>query len=531
MLDCERQLTLEKRKAERIKLRRWTIDIFASSSSSLRSTLVCSPSKEIPVPALVSRVARKSIEQSDDISIYQAIQLVQALKRKAEQKFASKNYNSALLTSTNAIDAAEEAKNKAGSIMLQLAAVTIMTACSIRAATCYLKLDRCDEAEEIAGRAIVMIGNALEPKLDESMNTCTRASKTSTGDRHPYNFGGWRVKSFLVLARVSIRMQKYEDAIQILNNAHVVIAKYTASDYSKKTLPKVLTGCLLSSEEDDRISISLGKELQEPELSEGIQVTQISLGSSPCVSIDDEETVQPSCAVKRIAGLILDESLPKRTKKEELAHDVLDSSLLATDSEDEDEVEEKHGDQQEISQVWASVVKESGMPPNGPDGKGPVEVLDPELIFSVSRSAGEKANNYVLSDCPSLGSTTSFDSLLSSDRESTYYRGDTGTSMSPGSPGGPARRVTFSPSPPQVREYERYDIERKQRSSPDNGTSIQFNNLNKKCRMLKKNLDELNSFGVRAAVPVQGTQTVTRFAKQLGMSLLLMNAFVLTQRR
>jgi tetratricopeptide (TPR) repeat protein len=391
MLDCERQLTLEKRKAERIKLRRRTIDIFGSSSSSSRSICVCSPSKEIPVPALVSRVERKSIEQSDDISIYEAIQLAHALKIKAGQEFALKNYSSALLTSTNAIDAAEDAKNKAGSIMLQLAAVTIMTACSIRAATCYLKLDRCDEAEDIAGKAIVMIGNALEPKLDESMNTRTRASKNCTGDRHPYNFGGWRVKSFLVLARVSIRMQKYEDAIQIMDNAHVVCAKYTASDSLKQTLPKVSTGCLLSSEEDDRISISLGEELQEPELSEEIQVTQKSLGSSPCVEETDDgpqpASVQRICAVKRNAGLILDESLSERTKKEELAHDVLDSSLLATDSEDEDE--EKHGDQQEMPQLWASVVKESGMPPNGPDGKGPVEVFDPELIFSISRSDGE----------------------------------------------------------------------------------------------------------------------------------------------
>jgi hypothetical protein len=331
-------------------------------------------------------------------------------------------------------------------------------------------------------------------------------------------------------------MQKYEDAIQILENAHGVTAKYTASEYSTQALLKASTTCLLSSEEDDRISISLGKEIEELELSEEIQVIQKSMGLSLCVSIDDEETddasqpvsIQPSCGIKRIAGHILDESLSKRTKKEELAHDVRDSSLLASDSEDEDE--EKHGDQQESSEVWPSVAKESEMPPKGLDDNSPVEIFDQELIFSVSRNASEKAHDDLPSDCPSLGSTTSFDSSLSLDRETTYYRG--GTRMCPpGSPEGPARRVTFSPSPPQIREFERYDMERKQLSSPDDDTIIEFNNLNKKCRMLKKNLDELNSFGVKTAIPVQRTQIVTRFAKQVGMSLLLMNAFILTQRR
>ena len=534
--ECERQLRLEKRKAERKKLKRWTRDIVGSSSLS-RSTCVCLPSKEIPVAAPISRLTRNAIEQSDGIRAYEVIAFAQTLKRTAEQEFASTNYSSALLTSTNAIEAAEDAKNKASSRMLQLAAVTIMTACSIRAATCYRQLDRSDEAEEIAGKVIVMICHALEqPKLDGSMDSRTRAS-SETGDRYLHNFGGWRVKSFLVLARVSIRMQKYEDAIQILENAHNVTAKYTASEFAKQMLPKTSitsTGCLLLSEKDDGISISLGKEVQEPERSEEREVTQESVDSSPCVSIDDDEetddgpqsvSIELRCAAIRIASSLLGESFPKRPKKEELANDAFDSSPQTSDNENE----EKYDDQQEVSQLWASVGKEPGMPPKGLNDQGLVEDLDPELIFSGSRSASETTNNSLLSECPPLGSTNSFDSSLSSDRGITYFVD--GTIMSPGIPGGPARRVTFSPSPPQVREYERYDTDRIQLSSPDNGTPIQFNNLNKKCRMLKKNLDELNSFSVKAAVPVQGTQTVTRIAKQLGMTLLLMNAFVLTQHR
>jgi tetratricopeptide (TPR) repeat protein len=551
-VECERQLKLEKPKpkAERKKLQRRTI--FGSSSSSCST---CSPSnKEIPVPSLVPRVARNAIKQSDDTCVHEVIAFAQALKEKAEKEFASKNYDSALLTSTNAIDAAQDVKNKAGSIIMQLAAVTIMTACSIRAATCCLKLDRCDEAEEIAGKALVMIGNALEPKLDGRTNTCTRVSET--GDGYPRNFGGWRVNSFLVLARVSIEQQDYEQALQVLDNAHGVTAKYTASEYAQQTLPKASTGCLLSSEEENNISVSLGKEPQESERREERQVTQESLGSSPCVSIDDEETdedpqpvsVELICAVKRIASPISGESVPKRMKKEELALDVLDSSPRATDVEDgveedveeddEDDVEEhdddddekkEHGDQQEISQVLGSVVKVPGVPPKAPDVKSPVQVSDQQLIFSVLKSAMETAHNSLMADCPSLCSTISLDSSISSDEESTNCIG--GSSTSTGSPGGCVKRVSFSPSPPQVREYERYDMEMAQPSSPQYGTSTEFSNLNKKRRTLKKNLDELNGYGVKSAVPVQGTQTVTRIAKQLGRTLLLVNAFVLTQRR
>jgi hypothetical protein len=59
--------------------------------------------------------------------------------------------------------------------------------------------------------------------------------------------------------------------------------------------------------------------------------------------------------------------------------------------------------------------------------------------------------------------------------------------MSMGSSGGADKRAMLCTSPPQVREYERDDAERKQPSNTHNGTPIQFNNLKKKCRTPKKN--------------------------------------------
>jgi hypothetical protein len=167
--------------------------------------------------------------------------------------------------------------------------------------------------------------------------------------------------------------------------------------------------------------------------------------------------------------------------------------------------------------------------PRAPDDKGPVEVSDPELIFSVPTSAIEATHNYLPRDCPSLGSTTCSDSSISLHVETTNHRGS--SSISSASSGGSTKRVSFRPSPPQVREYERYDVGRRHPSSTHNGTPIQFNNLNKKRRKLKKNLDKLNGDDTESAEAVQGTQTVTRIAKQAGLAFLQMNTFVLPQRR
>jgi hypothetical protein len=179
----------------------------------------------------------------------------------------------------------------------------------------------------------------------------------------------------------------------------------------------------------------------------------------------------------------------------------------------------KRGDHEEITMTdW---------PLREADDEGPVEVSESEHLFSVSKGATEATNNSLLRDCPSLASTTSLDfSILSLEGEMPNRKGR--SSISSTSPGGTAKRVSFCPSPPQVREYERCETERKQSSSAHNSTPVQFNNLNKKCRMLKKNLDKLNGDGVKSAVPVQGTQRVTRIAKKLGQAFLMVGASALS---
>jgi nascent polypeptide-associated complex subunit alpha len=126
-------------------------------------------------------------------------------------------------------------------------------------------------------------------------------------------------------------MQKYKDAIQ--DKVHGNSAKYTASGNPVQTSPKASRVSLLSSEIDSRISVSLFKEPKESEQSGERQVTQESLESSVCVSIDGETeggpqllAVEPGSAVNNIDIPLEGESLPNRSNKEKRAIDKEDES-------------------------------------------------------------------------------------------------------------------------------------------------------------------------------------------------------------
>jgi hypothetical protein len=253
-----------------------------------------------------------------------------------------------------------------------------------------------------------------------------------------------------------------------------------------------------------------------------------------------------------------DSWLGREQEEIEFTH-VLGSLQSKLDDDGEEEEKKEDFESKSLHLVMGGAKQEQPLfviadwSPRAPDDKDPVEVSDPEQIFSESTPAMQKNQNPLLRDCPSLASATSTNSSITSDGDMTndtggssissgspgrsvtsdgdrkIYTGD--TSMSPGSPGRSVRRISFCPSPPQVRVYERYDMDREDPSSASSDPLIQFTNLNKKRRMLKKNLDELNRDGMKLAVPVQGTQRVTRMAKQLGQAVLMVSASVLTQRR
>jgi hypothetical protein len=275
------------------------------------------------------------LKKISEMSVHEMVMFVQELKEKAAREFATKDYAAALLTSTRAIDAAQYVNRKSGSSssILQLNAVTLTVACSIRAAACCRQLNQSHEAATIAQDALVIIGNTLEaPKLDGSIRTHVKNKRD-----HGYNrvFGEWRVKNLLVLARVSIEQQDYEQALQVLDNARAVSTTYATSDCTRTPPLKSSRRGSLSSDDDPddkRISVTMCEVLCESERKEE------ELSGSPWVDIGDddgEDDVRPvslgtSDAIKRIADLLVRETARKRNRREKLVHNMFGSSSPRT---------------------------------------------------------------------------------------------------------------------------------------------------------------------------------------------------------
>jgi hypothetical protein len=67
---------------------------------------------------------------------------------------------------------------------------------------------------------------------------------------HPEIFGEWRVESCLVMARALVEQQRGEEAMDFLEKAQGVIAKYTGVKYAQQPLLKASVHRLLVEAED-----------------------------------------------------------------------------------------------------------------------------------------------------------------------------------------------------------------------------------------------------------------------------------------
>jgi hypothetical protein len=267
------------------------------------------------------------LKKISEMSVQDMVGFVQELKEKAAREFAANDYAAALLTSTRAIDAAQYVNRKSGSSssILQLNVVTLMVACSIRAAACCRKLDQSDEAATIARDALVIISRTLEPKFDGSIRT--HVSETDHG--YTRVFGEWRVKNLLVLARVSIEQQDYEQALQVLDNARAVSTKYQASKRTQTSPIETSRLRMVSSDDrdDKQIPVTMCEVLCESERKE----EELS-GASPWIDIDQGDHdahpvfLETRHAIKRIADLLARETERKRIKRQQLGHGTFGAS-------------------------------------------------------------------------------------------------------------------------------------------------------------------------------------------------------------
>jgi hypothetical protein len=226
-----------------------------------------------------------------------------------------------------------------------------MVACSIRAAACCRKLDQSDEAETIAQDALVIISKTLEPKFDGSIRT--HVSETDHG--YSRVFGEWRVKNLLVLARVSIEQQDYEQALQILDNARAVSAKYQVSKCTETPPLETSRLRLVSSDDPDdkHISVTMCEVLCESERKEE------ELSGSSRDDIGDDEgdddahpvSLETSHAIKRIADLLARETERKRNKREQLGHGMFGASPKTAEKETEKPIPQERKSLEKITPV------------------------------------------------------------------------------------------------------------------------------------------------------------------------------------
>jgi hypothetical protein len=255
---------------------------------------------------------------------------------------------------------------------------------------------------------------------------------------------------------------------------------------------------------------------RSPERTKKAQQAHEVLGVPPQVSDDDEEEderevfdTHPLPPVTRSAGVVTPpplhrESSPERTKEAQQAHTMLVSSPRVIDDE---EVEREGFDSEPVPLEMRSAL----------------DIRPPRDMPCAPRVYPDKwFDTPPLS--PVMGSSVEATTpRVSGDEEK---KDDFDTHKLSRVTGGTAKRVSFCTSPPQVRKFQRYNTGRVGPLSP-----IQTDNFNKKRRQLKKNLAKLSGSDEESLVLDQGVQAMTSNAVKLALTVLVVNLFVLTQRR
>jgi hypothetical protein len=525
---------------------------------------------------LVLRVASSTSEVAVETPVHGKVALALKHQGNSSKEFVSTRDSE--FAYTRAINVAQYVQRQfeLGSIMQVMVITLTMVACCIRAAKCYRKLmtqvsiGKQTDEKAIKDRGGNAKDKTLESAQKKSPESSARrflssekefkvsvavreeSSETETSTRGPISSS----------ARASIDSDegtKEDDQHPIspgmgtVNDIPCVSSLVIEGDKENECFDRQAT-----SLESESIKLNAGRQ-GSPDRKQEDQGTPDTLDVSRKVTVgkgteegsDATPVSHVTCSAVEVSPpLLWRDSSPGREQEKIGANDALGPSSQINLDDDGEEEEKKEdfeskslhlvirGDHEGTPAKSSMERQKQEQPlfdmtdwsPRAPEDKNPVEVSDPEQIFSVSRSAIEATPNSLLRDCPSL-ETTSLDSSISSDGELTNSTGGS-SSTSTGSPGRSVKRISFCPSPPQVREFERYYyMDRKHTSRIQSDTPVQFNNWNKKCRMLKKKLDKLNGDGEALDVPLQGTQTVTRTAKKLGQAFLMVSASVLSQRR
>jgi hypothetical protein len=324
------------------------------------------------------------------------------------------------------------------------------------------------------------------------------------------------------MARALVEQQRGEEAMDFLEKAQGVIAKYTGVKYAQQPLLKASVHRLLVEAEDvKQLQAECEQQLKvEKRKIERLKLQQRAREMRGSSSRSKDLDLELVLAVSRGA---LQASLPGQSSPEGKSYEdfgllpgltVDGSQAFSLESKTaakathlplpRESSPERQGEERQAHDVPSTS-------PQGTIDNVQIEDLDPQLILAVVKSAFAATKNCLLRDSSSLRSPTS--ATISSHGEAT----DDEDISSIGT-GGSVKRVSFCTSPPQVLEYELYHTEPKKPRSTNISAFINFDTFDKKRRMWKKKLGKLTGDDEESAAPGQGAQSLTRVVKKVGQT-------------
>ena len=161
-----------------------------------------------------------------EMNAFEKVEYAQQMKQSATNCFIQKDYKSALEHYDRAITSVRFVQHDANSTNeLRADLLTVMITCYNNAGTCCILLQEYEEAIKFANNAIVLI-DALYEKRGLKIHTILNKEGLSNVKL----FGEWRTKSLLIKARGLMERGDYNDALEVLKEAHHVIEKHMETD-------------------------------------------------------------------------------------------------------------------------------------------------------------------------------------------------------------------------------------------------------------------------------------------------------------
>lgn len=165
-------------------------------------------------------VVRRKLRR--EMNAYDKVTYAQNRKKEAAVQFANAEYNPALLSYSDAVNAVRYVQHDSSSSNeIRADLLEVMVTCNNNAATCCIKLKQWNEAKRFATNAMILL-DALYNKRGMKIHGILNKD----GITDAKLFGEWRGKSLTNIAKTWMHLKDYEQGIQWLKKAKESINPY-----------------------------------------------------------------------------------------------------------------------------------------------------------------------------------------------------------------------------------------------------------------------------------------------------------------